>query len=220
MKDILILLGVQGSGKGTQGRILSEEFGFNIISTGDLLRKEIDSGSEIGKEIASLINNGNLVSDDLIFGILKEELKSSSAKGFILDGFPRTLEQAKMFSEYCENSDFRIKKVIFIDMDREHVLERLNSRITCKTCGKVYNLLSSRPKIDGMCDVCHSKLIVRADDLKIEAINKRINIFERNIKDIVSFYEKKSLIFSVDGLKDVNTISREIIKALNSDNKL
>lgn len=220
MKDIVIILGVQGSGKGTQGRVLSEELGFTIVSTGELLRKEVDSGSKLGEEIASLINNGNLVSDELIFRILKEELKSSSANGFILDGFPRTLEQAEMLSKYCESSDFRIRKVIFIDMDREHVLERLNSRITCKKCGKVYNLLSSRPKVDGMCDVCHSKLIVRADDLKIEAINKRINIFERNIRDIVSFYEKKSLIFSVDGLKDVNTISREIIKALNSDNGL
>jgi adenylate kinase len=220
MRDIVILLGVQGSGKGTQGRILSEELGFDIISTGDLLRREIESGSELGKSMSSLISEGNLVSNELIFKILKDKLENSFAHGFILDGFPRTLEQAEMLSKYIGQSDFVIKKVILINMDKEHVMERINSRVTCGKCGEVYNLLSHRPKIDGVCDVCHSKLIIRNDDAKIVAINRRIDIFEENIRSIVSFYEKKSLIFSVDGLKDVNTVSREIIKAVNSDNRL
>ncbi|MDD2839942.1 MAG: nucleoside monophosphate kinase [Rickettsiales bacterium] len=220
MKDIIILLGVQGSGKGTQARFLGEEFGFDVVSTGDLLRKRIDQGGKVGKDVSSLINEGNLVSDKFIFEFLKENLENSSAGGFIVDGFPRTLKQAEMLSEYCEQFDFRIKKVVFINLDREEVIKRITSRVTCGTCGAVYNLLSHKPKIEGVCDVCQSKLIIRADDFKIEAINKRINIFEKNIEDIISFYEKKSLIFCVDGLKNVNTISREIIKALNSDNKL
>ena len=99
-------------------------------------------------------------------------------------------------------------------------MRRITSRVSCGTCGAVYSLALRKPKVDGVCDVCQSKLVVRDDDVKTEAVSKRIDIFEKNIKDIVSFYEKKSLIFFVDGLKDVNTISREIIKALNSDNKL
>lgn len=220
MKDIVILLGVQGSGKGTQAKVLGKEFGFDVISTGDLLRKMVSQGDKIGKNISTVINKGNLVSDELIFEFLKNELENSSADGFVVDGFPRTLKQAEMLSEYCEQLNFRIKKVVLIDLDREEVLKRITSRVSCGTCGAVYSLTLHKPKVDGVCDVCQSKLIIRADDVEIDAINKRIDIFEKNIKDIVSFYEKKSLIFFVDGLKDVNTISREIIKALNSDNKL
>lgn len=220
MKDIVVLLGVQGSGKGTQAKVLGKEFGFDVISTGDLLRKIADQGDKLGKDISSVINKGNLVSDELIFEFLKKELENSSADGFVVDGFPRTLKQAEMLSEYCEQLNFRIRKVVFINLDREEVLRRITSRVSCGTCGAVYSLALHKPKVDGICDVCQSKLVVRADDLETEAINKRIDIFDKNIKDIVSFYEKKSLIFFVDGLKDVNTISREIIKALNSDNKL
>lgn len=220
MKDIIVLLGVQGSGKGTQAKILGKEFGFDVISTGDLLRKKINQDGKVGKDVSLLINEGNLVSDELIFKFLKTEIENSSARGFVVDGFPRTFKQAEMLSEYSKQFGFRIKKVVVINMDREEVIKRITSRVSCGTCGTVYSLLLHKPKIDGICDVCQSKLIVRADDLKTEAINKRIDIFEKNIKDIISFYEKKSLIFFVDGLKDVNTISREIIKALNSDNKL
>ncbi len=220
MKDIIVLLGVQGSGKGTQAKVLGKEFGFDVVSTGDLLRKKIDQGGKVGEDVSSLINEGNLVSDELIFKFLKMEIENSSAKGLVIDGFPRTLKQAEMLSEYSKQYGLRIKKVFLINLDREEVIKRITSRVSCGTCGAVYSLLLHKPKVDGVCDVCQSKLVVRTDDLKTEAINKRVDIFEKNIKDIISFYEKKSLIFFVDGLKDVNTISREIIKALNSDNGL
>lgn len=218
MKDIVILLGPPASGKGTQSALLAEKFNYLPISTGSLLRKEIGTGSDLGKEIAALIDHGNLVSDELIFRVLIGELENSDCNGFILDGFPRTLRQAEMFSEYLVDSQFDLKKVVVIDLERQDILDRVSNRITCKDCGAIYNNSSRRPKVEGVCDVCHSKnLVNRSDDLDIEAINKRIDIFKTNISGIMSFYEKKSLIFFVNGLKDCNVINHEIIEALNNN---
>ncbi len=218
MKDIIILLGPPASGKGTQSALLSEKLGFVGISTGSLLRKEIQVGTDLGKEISAIIDHGNLVPDDMMFRVLKRELEGNTSDGFILDGFPRTLKQAEILSDYLIDSQFNLKKVFVIDLDKENILNRIGNRITCKNCGAIYNSSSKKPKVDGVCDVCHStELINRNDDLDMEAINKRIDIFKANIGGIMSFYEKKSLIFLLDGLKDVNVINHKIIEALNGD---
>lgn len=217
-RDIIILLGPPASGKGTQSAILSNKFGFCSISTGSLLRDEVATGSELGKKIAQLIDKGNLVSDDLMFHVLKKKLEGSDHNGFVLDGFPRTVSQASMLFDYVSCSQFNLKKVIVIKLDKKAILDRIGTRITCGTCGKIYNSVSSKPKVEGVCDNCNSRnLINRNDDLNIEAINKRIDIFDSNIDDIISFYEKKSLIFLIDGLKDVNAINHKIMEALNSN---
>lgn len=220
MKEVVILLGIQGSGKGTQAKFICEKFGYKQISTGNLLRQEEALGSELGKEIAALIDKGNLVSDELVLEILKKEIKNGKENGFVLDGFPRTLKQAEMLDECVNELGIKIKKVVLIELDENSVLDRIRNRVSCSKCGAVYNLKSCKPKKDGVCDVCGAKLDIRVDDKKIESIQERIGIFKKNIDGIVSFYMKKSLIFFVDGLKDVSIISQEIIKALNSNNKL
>ena len=219
MKNIIILLGLPASGKGTQAALLSEQLKYENLSTGYLLRKEVENKAELGSEIAKSINAGNLVSDELIFEILKKNIEKSESNGFILDGFPRTLRQAEMLSDYLSNNEnFELKKVFLINLDDKVVFDRICNRITCKKCGATYNSFSKKPKIAGVCDVCGSnELVDRKDDLNIEAIKKRINIFKENIEGIVSFYEKKSLIFSLDGLKNIDTINHSIMKALSDD---
>ena len=219
MKNIIILLGLPASGKGTQAALLSEQLKYENLSTGYLLRKEVENKTELGNKIAKSIDVGNLVSDDLIFEILKKNIEKSESNGFILDGFPRTLRQAEMLSDYLDNNEnFELKKVFLINLDDKVVFDRICNRITCKKCGATYNSFSKKPKIAGVCDVCGSnELVDRNDDLNIEAIKKRINIFKENIEGIVSFYEKKSLIFSLDGLKNIDTINHSIMKALSDD---
>lgn len=216
MKDIIILLGLPASGKGTQAAMLSEKFNYLNLSTGSLLREEIDNNTDVGKRVAGVINAGDLVPDKLMFEVLSKRMRHSSLDGFILDGFPRTVEQAEILSGYLASSNMRLKKVFVIELDEKTVLERICSRITCKKCGAIYNTINKKPKVDGVCDVCGSTdLMNRNDDLNMKAIKKRIDIFKTNIGDIMSFYEKKSLIFSIDGLKDVKAINCEMIKALN-----
>ena len=219
MKNIIILLGLPASGKGTQAALLSEQLKYENLSTGYLLRKEVESKTELGNKIAKSIDVGNLVSDDLIFEILKKNIEKSESNGFIWDGFPRTLRQAEMLSDYLDNNEnFKLKKVFLINLDDKVVFDRICNRITCKKCGATYNSFSKKPKIAGVCDVCGSnELVDRNDDLNIEAIKKRINIFKENIEGIVSFYEKKSLIFSLNGLKNIDTINHSIMKALSDD---
>ncbi len=215
MKDIIILLGPPASGKGTQASLIREKIGFENLSSGSLLREEVATGSDMGKKISTIIDAGNLVSDELMFEVLSKKIRNSNSFGFILDGFPRTLKQAEILSDYVSKSDMKIKKVFIIDLDEKNILDRICNRITCKKCGAIYNILSKRPKVDGVCDVCGSTdLVDRSDDLNRSAVKKRIDIFKTNIGAIMSFYEKKSLIFLINGLKDVDAINREIIKAL------
>ena len=219
MKNVIILLGPPASGKGTQSALMAEKYGYLGISTGDLLRKEKASGSDLGKRIAELIDQGSLVSDELVFEILKKELETAKCEGFVLDGFPRTLKQAEMLAEYLSTSDkLNLKKVFIIDLDKETVLDRIGTRITCKNCGAIYNSTSRKPKVDGICDTCQSnELIVRNDDVNIDAINKRVDIFKANVDSISSFYAKKDLIFLINGLKDVNMIHQDIVSALKDE---
>lgn len=217
MKNIIIFLGLPASGKGTQATLLKEKLNYENLSTGYLLRKEVEKKTELGNKIAEIINAGNLVSDELIFEILKNNMKDIETNGFILDGFPRTLKQAEMLSNYLDNNkELKLQKVFLINIDDKVVIERVCDRISCNKCGATYNHTSKKPKVEGVCDICGStELVDRSDDLDAEAVKKRINIFKENINDITSFYEKKSLIFSLDGLKDIDTINLTIMKALS-----
>ena len=217
MKNIIIFLGLPASGKGTQASLLKEKLKYENLSTGYLLRKEVEKKTELGNKIAEVIDAGNLVSDELIFEILINSMKDIKSNGFILDGFPRTLKQAEMLSNYLDNNkELRLQKVFLINIDDKVVIERICVRISCNKCVANYNHTSKKQMVDGVCDVCGStELVDRSDDLDAEAVKKRINIFKENIKDITSFYEKKSLIFSLDGLKDIDTINLTIMEALN-----
>ena len=216
MKDVVILLGIQGSGKGTQAKIICEKFGYKQISTGNLLRQEEASGSELGKEIASLIDKGNLVSDELVFEILKKEIKNSKENGFVLDGFPRTLKQAEMLDEYANELGIRIKKVVLIELDENSVLDRIKNRISCGRCGAVYNLKSCKPKKDGVCDKCGGELYQRDDDNE-ESMNTRIKTYFEVTEPIIDYYKEKGVLKTIDASKDNDAVFNEIENILRSE---
>ena len=205
----LIFVGVQGSGKGTQAKLISNELGLAHISTGDLLR---DAKGELRKRVDSYIEKGNLVPDALILEILKERLnKKEGDNGIILDGFPRNLEQARALDKIME-----VDKVIEIKISDKEALKRLSGRWNCRKCGIAYNIFTSpKPKKDRICDICDSPLYQREDD-KPFPIKKRLKIYHKETEPILEHYKDK--VVSVDGERAIEEIKEEILKILENAN--
>jgi len=201
----LIFLGKQGSGKGTQGKIIADKLGIFHISTGDLLRS---ATGKIKLEIDSYINKGNLVPDELIFKILKERLHDKETQeGFILDGFPRNLEQAKELEKIT-----KIDKVVDIDILDNEAVKRLSARWSCPKCKTSYNYVTSpKPKKKGICDFCNISLIHREDDKK-EAIRKRLEIYHRETEPLLVFY--KNILVKINGKQEINKVTEYLLKQI------
>lgn len=200
----IIFIGPQGSGKGTQAKIISEELNIPHISTGDLFR---NMEGKLKEEVDSIINQGQLVPDELTVKILKERISKSDCKdGFILDGYPRNLNQAKLL-----DSITKIDKVIEIDINDELAIERISSRLSCKKCGAVFNTITNPPKKQNICDKCQTELYRRADD-NPEAIRKRLETYHKETEPILKKY--KNVLVKIDGAQEIDKISEEIIKSL------
>lgn len=183
----IILLGAQGSGKGAVSDYLVKKYGFNHISTGELFRNEISKNTELGKELASYINKGNLVPNDLVMSILKNTLKDT--ENTILDGFPRTLVQAKSLSEIS-----KIDLVIYVDVPKDILMLRLLSRRHCEACKKDYSTITYKKDT---CQVCGGNIVRRQDDYE-EAINKRLSLFYSNIDEMLEYYKKQNILKKID----------------------
>lgn len=200
---IILLIGPQGSGKGTQAQIISTKLGIPHVSTGDILRS--NTNKEFRKEIDSYINQGRLVPNELILKILRHRiLEKDCKKGFILDGFPRTLEQARALDKIL-----KIDKVIEISIPDEESIRRLSGRMTCKKCNAVYNTLSSSPKIKNICDKCGGVLYQRADDNE-ESIKKRLEIYHKETEPILKHYSS----VKINGNQKIDKVNEDILKAL------
>ena len=206
----LVLMGPPGAGKGTQGEILSKRLDINTISTGVMLRTAIKEQSEIGKIAEKYINDGKLVPDDVIVSIVKERLqKPDCAKGFILDGFPRTTAQAEALTE----SGVKIDKVLSLEVADEAIIERLSSRRECSKCGAPYNIISNKPETEGICDKCKGELIQRADDVP-ETIKNRLNVYHEQTKPLIDYYEKQGIVHTIDGTQTMEEVFSDIRKIL------
>lgn len=206
----LVLMGPPGAGKGTQGEILSKKLGIDTISTGVMLRSAIKEGTEVGKLAAQYINDGKLVPDDVIVSIVKERLsKPDCAKGFILDGFPRTIAQAQALTE----SGVKIDKVLSLEVDDEKIVERLSSRRECSSCGTPYNVISKKPTVEGKCDNCGGNLIQRADDVP-ETIQNRLNVYHDQTEPIKGYYEKQGLLVTAKGAEELEDTTKAVMQAL------
>lgn len=210
MKNI-IFIAPPAAGKGTQSNMLKEKFGYNHISTGDMLREAINSGSEIGKEVKNIIDKGELVSDDLIIKLVKDKLASLEGKPFILDGFPRTLNQAKSLDEILTDDYI----VIYLDLAESEAINRITGRLTCN-CGKSYNvnIEELKPKVDGICDKCGSILTKRDDD-NVESFKVRFKTFLDNTDSILKYYEDKKRLVKIDVNRDVQDIFESILEVAN-----
>lgn len=206
----LVLIGAPAAGKGTQARRLIDYYKLAYISTGDMLREQIDKGTELGNKVKSIMASGALVSDDLIIEIVKERIKQDDCKnGFILDGFPRTTVQALKLDELIGG----VTKAIFINASDDVLLKRLTARETCPKCGASYNKISLPSKVAGICDVCNEKLTQRKDDT-IEAGKARLKTYHDQSEPLVDYYKKQNVLFEVDGLQDVDNVTKQIISAL------
>lgn len=190
----LILLGAPGAGKGTQAEILCKRFGVPSISTGNILRAAIKDGTPTGVQAKSYINAGQLVPDEVIIGILNERIaQSDCAKGYILDGVPRTIAQA----EAMEKSGIEIDAAVALEISEDEILRRMRGRRVCEACGSSFNMEAIPPRVDGICDHCGGKLIQRKDDTP-ETVHKRLEVYHRETRPLVGYYAERGLLRTVD----------------------
>jgi len=217
MKNI-IFIAPPAAGKGTQAKLVSEQYNIPHISTGDLLREEMAKNTEIGISIKEDMNKGNLVSDEVITTLLKNRItKSDCINGFILDGYPRNLAQAKLLNDLLEELNLDECIVIFFDIDKETALKRTLSRIICGSCGSSYNLLIEglKPKKENICDRCNNELQTRTDDTE-EVFIHRFDTYVNSTKNLIEYYEKLGLLHKIEvSDKDANTIFEEVKEILN-----
>ncbi len=193
----LILLGAPGAGKGTVAKLLTKMDGSVQISTGDILRGAVAAGTELGKKAQAAMKAGDLVSDDLIMGIMEERLKEDDCKaGYLLDGFPRTIPQAEALKVLLEKMGEKLDFAVEIDVPREVILDRLTTRRTCTDCGEIYNVKSNPPKAEGVCDKCGGAVVQRDDETE-EAISNRLNVYNDQTAPLVDFYKNEGMLLSV-----------------------
>ena len=206
----LILMGLPGAGKGTQAEKISEKYGIPHISTGDMFRLAIKEGTELGKQAKQYLDEGALVPDEVTNGIVEERLsKDDCKKGFLLDGFPRTIPQAEALQEITRKLDKSIDYVIHVDVPKEKLLERLTGRRVCPTCGATYHVVNNPPKEEGICDKDGSALIQRDDDTE-ETVGKRLAVNLEQTKPLLDFYDKLGLVVSVNGDQPIDKVFADI----------
>lgn len=212
----LIIFGAPGAGKGTQAEFIAKEKGIPSISTGEIFREAVASKSSLGLKITDIMSKGSLVSDDIVLKIVEERIKKDDCKnGFLLDGFPRTLPQAKGFDNLLVSIEKKLDKVISLDVAEENIVKRLSSRRICKKCGAKFNLETLPPKIDGVCDNCGASgtLFQREDDTE-KTIRHRLSVYYIETQPLIEYYKSKGILVTVDGNRSVSEISRDIAAAL------
>lgn len=211
----MILLGPPGAGKGTQAKRLSDQRGLVQLSTGDMLRAEVKSGSPLGIEAKKVMDAGQLVSDAIVIEMIDHRIdKPDAAKGFILDGFPRTVAQAEALDAMLARKGRKIDEVIELKVDDKALVERISGRFTCSKCGTGYHDKFHRPKVEGTCDKCGSHDFVRRPDDNAETVKARLVAYHRQTAPILPYYEKKGLLRSVDGMAEMAEVARQIDKVL------
>ena len=211
----LLLFGAPGVGKGTQAKLLSIKFNIPHISTGDILREAVKNQTELGKKAEEIMNRGDLVPDEVMIGIIRDRLiKSDCQNGFILDGFPRTTKQAIALDKLLDEMNINDLKLINIYADEEEIVKRLNNRRACKECGKIFTLSEIQDKDE--CPNCHSRTsFYLRDDDKEEVIRKRLEVFRKNTEPVLTYYERKGKVISVNGFGDIEDVNKKLLNALS-----
>ncbi|API88122.1 adenylate kinase [Marinilactibacillus sp. 15R] len=207
----LFLLGLPGAGKGTQAARIAETYGIPHISTGDMFRAAMKNGTPLGKEAKSYMDAGNLVPDEVTNGIVKERLAEPDAQnGFLLDGYPRTLNQANALKEALSSSGRSLDAVLYIKVNKDILMERLTGRFICATCGATYHKLFNPPKVEGTCDVCGGHDFYQREDDKPETVEKRIDVNEAQTEELAAYYEETGIVKEINGEQDPDSVFEDI----------
>lgn len=210
----MVLLGPPGAGKGTQAKLLQEEFAACQISTGDILRQAVAQQTPLGQEAAQYINRGALVPDDVIVNLVAERLKQKDCeKGFILDGFPRTIAQAESLDAILKRMNLSLNGVLSVQVPEQVIIERLAGRRTCKSCGALSHVVFNPPKKAGVCDRCGGELFQRDDDRE-ETIAHRLKVYESQTAPLADYYRERGLLRAIDGVGAIDQIRARVNEAL------
>lgn len=212
----LVLMGLPGAGKGTQAEKIVEKYNIPHISTGDMFRQAMKNETELGLKAKSFMDKGDLVPDDVTNGIVRERLAQDDAKkGFLLDGFPRTVAQAEELGNILKDFGTELDAVININVDKEILMKRLTGRWICKTCGRTYHEIYNPPKVAGKCDIDGTELYQREDDKK-ETVENRLNVNMKQTEPLLNFYKETGKLHSVNGEQDINDVFADVDKILAS----
>jgi adenylate kinase len=212
----IILMGPPGAGKGTQAEKLVELYQIPHISTGDMFRKAQKEGTELGLKAKSYMDQGQLVPDEVTVGIVKERLAEDDCKGgFLLDGFPRTVQQADALDGILVELDLALDRVVNIEVDKAFLVDRLTGRRVCRACGATFHVTNKAPKVEGVCDKCGGELYQRNDD-KVETVSNRLDVYAAQTAPLIEYYQSKGIMSSIDGSKSMEDVLADIRTALGS----
>lgn len=210
----VIFLGPPGAGKGTQAKRLSAHYGVPHLSTGDMLRDHVHRGTELGKKAKPIMDRGELVPDDIVLGMVEDRVaQADCAKGFVFDGFPRTMPQAEVLDTVFAKRKFPRPLVVNFHVDHDELLHRVSGRRMCESNGEIYNIYEAPPKVAGLCDKCGGKLIQRSDD-RAEVVRDRLAAFARQTKPLIDYYRAKGDLSEIDGTASVEEVSERLEEIL------
>lgn len=210
----IVLFGPPGAGKGTQAKFLTETLNVPHISTGDILRENVKKGTALGLKAKSFMDKGELVPDMLLIDLIKDRLSQpDTKKGYLLDGFPRTIPQAKALDEILDDMNRKLDSVVNIDVGSAELVRRLSGRRICRSCGASYHVIFNPSKAKDICDSCGGELYQRADDRE-EAIKNRLNVYLKQTQPVLDYYKKKNILIDIDGEREIDEISVDIKNAL------
>lgn len=206
----IILFGPPGAGKGTQAKKLVDFYGIPQISTGDILRANVGKGTELGFAAKVYMDKGELVPDEVLIGIIKNRLKEPDCKrGFILDGYPRTVSQADALEVILDEIDKPLDIVLNLEVPHKKLIERISGRLICRNCGASYHRIFNQPKKEGICDICGDEIYQRSDD-KEESVQNRLNVYKMQTQPLIDYYLKKGILVTLEGNKDIDEVSEDI----------
>ena len=212
----IIMLGAPGAGKGTQAKKLSEKYGIPHISTGDIFRANIKNNTELGQKAKGYMDAGQLVPDELVVDLVVDRIKEKDCfKGFILDGFPRTIPQAEALDYALNNQNEKIDYAINVEVPDENIVHRMGGRRACIGCGATYHVEFNAPKVEDVCDTCGGELVLRDDD-KPETVQKRLSVYHAQTQPLIDYYKKANVLVEVDGTQDINVVFQDIVKILGA----
>ena len=210
----IIMLGAPGAGKGTQAKMIAEKCGIPHISTGDIFRANIKNGTELGAEAKEYMDKGLLVPDELVCDLVVDRIQQADCeKGYILDGFPRTIPQAEALENALNAIEQKLDYAIDIDVPDENIINRMSGRRACVGCGATYHVLFNPTKVEGKCDVCGESLILRDDD-KPETVKKRLDVYHTQTQPLIDFYTERKVLVEVDGTQSMDKVFDDIMKIL------